>query len=267
MDSIVTMTAGEQMHLTVFDSNGAQVRQTNSAGYATLNMVDLAAGTYRVLLAPGDAATGSVQVTLASGMVGTLPADGTSQSFSSTVLNQNGFFTFSATAGEDLALALTELTMSYDNRVRLYVFQPSGGEWKDIYCYTYNLPGCSVELRDVPETGEYTVRVVPDSGAQTSYVLTLSQHLAAGTLLLDTPKTVATPVPGQRAWLTFTLPTAQTVALAMDSMYDSGGSQVAQTYGTSGSATLNLGSLAADTYTALLFPNDAATASAQVTLQ
>ena len=169
--------------------------------------------------------------------------------------------------------------MSYDNRVRYYVDRPSGSVWQSMSCTTSRQPGCSLNLSGVPETGEYTVRVLPDSGAMTSYTLTLSQHADAGVLMLDTPKTAGVTVLGQRAWLTFALPATQTVALAMDSvamtpageqmklnLYDSNGVQVTQA-STSSSATLNLPDLAAGTYRILLTPGDAATGSVQLTLR
>ena len=280
MDSIAMMPSGHRMYLTLYDSSGTQIRRVHGTSSVTLNFPDLAADTYRVWLSPSSAATGAVQVTLASGLIGTLPADGTSQSFSSTVPGQVGYFTFMTTAGEDLSIGLTELTLTPHSWVRVYVDLPSGGNWTYRDCYTSNNPGCTVELRDAPETGEYAVRVTPMRGpAMSSYVLTLSRHLEAGALVLDTPKPVTIAVPGQQAWLDFTLPAPQTVALAMDSiammpsghrmyltLYDSSGTQIRRVHGTS-SVTLNFPDLAADTYRVWLSPSSAATGSVQVTLR
>src|SRR5262249_32781158 len=142
---------------------GAYITQTSSATTATLNLTSLAAGTYSVLLAPNDAATGSVQVTLANGVTGTLPTDGTSQAFSSSVPAQNAYFTFSATAGANLGIAIAGLSLSPGSPtyVKVEVLQPNGNWIVNSWCYTTNTPGCSFTLFNVAQTGTYTVRITP----------------------------------------------------------------------------------------------------------
>jgi hypothetical protein len=83
----------------------------------------------------------------------------------------------------------------------VYVYKPSGAQWKFQYGYSTKNPGDSIDLRNVPESGEYRVEIRPyTAGALASYTLTLS-HQVAGTLVLDTPQTVAMTVPGQMALL------------------------------------------------------------------
>ena len=277
--SLSTVPAGMDVSYELYSPTGESLSSGTVSSPATLHL-PLIRTTGRHLISFTSPGSTSVAVTAKLTPYPTLNPDGTSHSFSSTVAGQNGYFTFSATAGEDLSLALTELTVSASNRVTFRVYRPGGTVWKSMSCHVSNRPGCSHELRAVPETGEYAVYVIPgDSAANSNYVLTLSEHVDAGTLVLDTPQTAGMTVLGQRAWLTFTLPATQTVALAIESvattpagermklnLYDSNGVQVTQA-STSSSATLNLPDLAAGTYRVLLTPSNAAIGSVQVTLR
>ena len=277
--SLNTMPAGADVSYELFSPTGVSLLSGTVSAPSTIHLPQIpTTGRHLITFtSPGSAA---VQLTAELLLYPVLELNDTSQSFSSTVPGQVGYFTFTATAGEDLSIGLTELTLTPHSWVRVYVDLPSGGNWTYRDCYTSNNPGCAVELRDAPETGEYTVRVTPMRGlAMSSYVLTLSRHLEAGTLVLDTPKPVTIAVLGQQAWLDFTLPVPQTVALVMDSiammpsghrmyltLYDSSGTQIRRVHGTS-SVTLNFPDLAADTYRVWLSPSSAATGSVQVTLQ
>lgn len=280
MRSITTTPANKTVYFRVYNASGSQIGSAYGTTSATLNMDDLATGTYTVLVEPNNAATGSFTLELASGLTGTLPTDGTSQSFSTAVAGQHGYFTFNATTGDDLSLGVTGLTLSGGSIATIRVYRPSGPQVTYLNCYASASPGCMLKLRNLPETGEYTVTVNPSSTVATAdYTLTLSPHVDGGTLALDTPKTVTISIPGQIAELDFTATAGQTVTLDMSSIvttpsgeyvyvrvYNSAGSQVNWAAGTA-SATLNLSSLAAGTYTVLVEPSEAATATLQIELQ
>ncbi len=278
--SISMTPAGRTVYLQVLDSAGSQIAGKTGTTSATLNLLNLNAGTYTVRLEPNRAATGSATVELASGLLGTLPDDGSSQTFGTTVAGQEGRFTFTATAGDDLSLGVTDLSVTVGSSVYVRAYRPDGSQWTSMTCRTSDNPGCSEDLRNVPETGEYTVVVWPASNtAVAGYTLTLSHYVDGGTLALDTPQTVAMTVPGQMAQFDFTATAGQTVALNMSSIsttpagksiylrvYNAGGSQVGFVSGTT-SATLNLPSLNVGAYTVRLEPHRAATGSLQVELQ
>ncbi len=279
MDSISTTPAGKWVDLRVYDASGTQLASAAGNGTAGLNLHDLAAGTYTVRVSPHDAATGSVQLLLASGLSAVLPSDGTSQSFAATSPNQHGFFTFNATAGDDLGLGITSTSVSAGANIYLRVYRPSGGQWKFLNCHVSRDPGCAMDLRDVPETGEYLLRVLPyASSALASYTLTLSNPVA-GALTLGTPQTVTLASPGQQALFEFTATAGQNVAVGIDSIsttpageridlkvYGPGSTLVGSTGGTS-AATLNLTNLAAGTYTVWLSSPDAATGSTELLVE
>jgi hypothetical protein len=281
MSSIATTPSGKSVAMSVYNASGSQVASTSGTSTATLNLTNLAAGTYSVLLIPSNTSLATMNVTLVNGLGGTLPTDGTSQTFSTAVAGQHGYFTFSANAGDDLGFALTGLTLtpSSPTNVVIDVKRPtgqsllSGGQ----YCYASSSPGCVYSFRSVPDTGTYQVYVELQGLQNASYTLTVS-HNVTGTLTPGSPLAVNLDVPGRQGWLSFTTEAIQTMVLNASSIvttpsgkavwmyvYNASGTQVGSTSGTS-SATLNLPNLAAGTYDVLLRPNNAALATMSVTL-
>src|SRR6185436_494205 len=146
LDSIVTVPAGIGVGIIVYQPSGAGlVSAPNLTTPTTINLPNLAAGTYSVLVAPRNAATGSAQLVLANGAGGALTANGSTQSVATTVPQQHAYFSFSATAGDDLGLALTNLviTPNSPNYVRVYVVRPSGYALVNAAtCGAITSPGC-----------------------------------------------------------------------------------------------------------------------------
>lgn len=277
--SLAMTPAGKTVRIFIYDPSGTQIVNTTTAADKTFNLTDLSAGTYEVLVVPQDASTGTLDVTLAAGLVGTLPVDGTSQSFASALPDQNGYFTFSASSGDNLGLGLTNLSVSDGNRVKWRVYRPNGiGLFGLTDCYVTWNPGCRLILDDLPDTGTYEVYIEPyDADATMSFDLTLSADIEAP-LALDTPQTVTFDVPGRQAVLSFTASAGQDPALNLDSfsmtptgksirifVYNPAGAQIVNTTKTT-TATINLTNLSAGTYTVLLVPADASTGSVEVEL-
>ena len=98
----------------VYNSSGAQVASQGSSSGETINLPNLAAGTYTVVITDGSsyAATGSLHVTLEPGVGGALSSttSGNGGSFSTSAPGQNAYFTFSANAGDSDSIALTGVT-------------------------------------------------------------------------------------------------------------------------------------------------------------
>lgn len=274
--------AGTGLGYLVFQPNGSIVGSgTNLTTAGTLNLVNLpASGTYSVYVAPRDASTGSVQLTLAAGIAGTLTANGSTQNFATTLPQQNAYFTFAATAGDDLGLAITNLviTPTSPNYARIWVVKPSGYAMiSGSNCYTTTSPGCSFNLIDVPETGTYKV-TIESMGQQTMTAnVTLSPAVATSPSLAA-PLTVQLDAPGELALLPFTVSSGQPIAVNVTSggttptgkqvqlaVYDPSGAIVQQT--TLGSAAkFNLTNLSSGAYKLLISPADASLLEATVAL-
>jgi hypothetical protein len=60
--SIATTPSGKQVTMTVYNASGGYIGGATSTTGSTLNLTNLAAGTYNVLLMPADAATATLNV-------------------------------------------------------------------------------------------------------------------------------------------------------------------------------------------------------------
>jgi YD repeat-containing protein len=242
----------------------------NTAG--TTNLQNLNAGTYSVLVASNSAATCNVQLTLSSGVTGSLPADGSSTAVATSTPGQYAYYTFAANAGQNLSLALTNLVTATSpyNYVNVLVLRPDGGSLPAINCYATSTPGCQMTLRNLPLTGTYQVRIAPAGQTTMSLSLRLSQDVT-GTLSPGVPVLLNLSVPGQNALLNFTATAGQNVTLTSSSfvtvpasapvqitVYNAAGGVVAS--GTP-SAPVTMTNLPAGTYTVLVVPYTAATAT------
>ncbi len=71
---------------------------------------NLAAGTYTVDIDISTAATGSMQLHLVPGVTDTVAADGVGRTYSTLALAQAAYFTFNATAGQNVSFAVTNFS-------------------------------------------------------------------------------------------------------------------------------------------------------------
>jgi trimeric autotransporter adhesin len=282
LSSVATTPSGKSVSMVVYNASGTQVANTSGTATATLNLTNLAAGTYNVLLQPSNTALATMNVTLVNALGGSLPTDGTSQSFSTAVPGQNGYFTFTANAGDDLGLAVTGLTLAPTSpqNVVVNVKRPNGQSvfgGGGQFCSRTTTPGCTYSLRNLPDTGTYQVLVEMQGLQSASYTLTLSQNVT-GTLTPGSPLNLTLDVPGRQGWLSFTTTATQTMALGLSSVattpsskivsmfvYNASGSEIASGGGSS-TSTLNLTNLAAGTYDVLLRPTSAETATMSMKL-
>jgi trimeric autotransporter adhesin len=274
--SVTTSPGGTAVIFYVYNSAGQLVTQTSLAASGSI-LGSVAAGTYTILVAPNSAATANVQLTLAPGSSGSLPANGTTLDFATGTAGQTATLTFSATAGQDLNLALTGLALSpgSPNYVIVYMYEPNGTNFWNADCYVG--AGCDFPYYLLPQTGTYTVQVKPVSSSQTmSFAATLTTDITGGALTLNTPTTVNLNQLGQNEVLTFAATAGQTVALEVSGItitpastpyyvyvYNPSGALITTT-STATTATLNLPNLVAGTYSVLLFPSTPATATMQV---
>ncbi|OOG36948.1 glutamate synthase, partial [Rhodanobacter sp. C05] len=137
-----TTPAGQGVYVFVYQPG--TITPTNYYTYVftngsanTLNLPNLpASGTYTLSVATPYGVPGTVQVTLASGVTGTLPSNGTSQSYVANTPGQNAYLSFTATAGQDLELELTNINVSggSQNQVGVTVTNAAGTSIANISC-------------------------------------------------------------------------------------------------------------------------------------
>ncbi|MGC3980764.1 MAG: IPT/TIG domain-containing protein [Steroidobacteraceae bacterium] len=281
--SVVTTPAGKTMQLNVYGPTGSTVVATTfTASSYTSNLYNLAGGAYTVLIAPNNPNITSVnaQVNLVAGVTGTLAADNSSISVASSVAGQSAYYTFYGTAGQNLGLAVSNLSSSAGNLVSAYVLKPDGSTLYSDVCYIAN-GGCQFVMRNLPSTGTYLVRVDPySSSSSTSFNLTLSVPVT-GALSVGGSQSVSL-VPGQYTLLTFNATAGQAATVGVNSMatvpsgkymylyvYNPSGTLVSSTSFTSAKKTLSLSNLVAGSYVVSLVPMypNITSAAMQVTLQ
>jgi YD repeat-containing protein len=275
--SLATSPTNTAVIFYVYNSSGALVTQTSLSANGAINLGTLAAGTYKVVVAPNNAATASLNLTLAPAASGALTL-GVPAQFGTSSAGQNITLTFAATTGQSVSVALSNVTLTPvgASSMTVNVYKPDGSLYFN-WTNTVGASGWGIPMYSVPQTGTYSMVVSPGSSSQTmSYTATYSTA-AANALQLNTPATANLNTAGQSGLFTFTTTAGQTVALNIGgittspagatlyiNVYRSNGTQLTTTTTVTGT-TLNLANLAADTYSVLVFPEVAATTTLQVT--
>jgi YD repeat-containing protein len=276
-----TAPINQPVALDVYTSTGAAVSGGSTSTSGTnmiVNLPNLAAGTYTVIIGGQNAATSSMQVTLVSGATGVLSVNGSPVTLSTTTPNQRAYLTFTGSAGDKLGLGMA-LNTGSGTPLSISILQPTGTGLLSNSCPLTT--GCSIdvwtsEATGLPVSGTYTVVVSPPSGGIVNFTTTLSSDVAA-TLGTNTPYALTLSRAGQNGRLTFTTTSTQSVTVSVSgiattpanqnvimTVYSSAGTQVGNKSTTTSSMSLILTNLAAGTYTIIIGPQFTATATMQV---
>src|SRR6478609_3853856 len=226
-------TAGQQISLTLTNStyagcislttsilkpDGTSLGSTSLCGGATgfIDSITVpVTGTYTVLVDPGGTATGSVtlQLNTFTDISGTITI-GTPLTVTTTGIGQNARYTFSATAGQQISLTLTNSTYAGCISLTTSILKPDGTSLGST-----SLCGGATGFIDsitVPVTGTYTVLVDPGGTATGSVTLQLNTFTdISGTITIGTPLTVTTTGIGQNARYTFSATAGQQISLTL----------------------------------------------------
>ncbi|WP_245979284.1 glutamate synthase [Solilutibacter pythonis] len=197
--------AGSYVNIVAYNEAGQQ-RGSSSCRISEvgckLNLRGLPAGNYRVEVSPSDSAQRmSFNALLSSEITGTLTRD-VAMPLEIARRGQNANLSFAGTEGERLTLRVMEqITLPAWQQVYYYVLNPDGTTLTSISfdsSRTLNLP-------PLPASGTYSIFVGPRYAATLKAQLMLARG-NVHTLVLDGAATrVSTPLPGQRAFLNFTL--------------------------------------------------------------
>jgi hypothetical protein len=282
--ALVTSPASQSAYVYVLKPDGTTLGSvtatTTSGGYINLGSLPTT-GTYTVFVDPSYAVTASMQVTAAPGVA--LVTDGASPTVTLNTAGQVGRLTFNATAGQNLGLGITGLTLtpSSSSAASVYIYKPDGSYLTNSTCYTSSTAsgGCGFNLSKVPVSGSYSIVVTPESGGTGSFTATLSSDVT-GTLTSGTAYNLNLARAGQNGRLTFSGTAGDSVGVNITTLVTSPSSQTTNvsvikpdgttlgpvTTSTSG-GYIDLGSLpTTGTYTVFVDPSYAVTASMQVTV-
>jgi YD repeat-containing protein len=258
-----------------------------SSGGAFIDVQTLpTTGSYTVLLDPQGTNTGSVTLTLYD-----VPADaaspitpgGPAVTMTTTIPGQNAQLTFNGTAGQQVSLRMTGVTLTGGNGyVDVYMKKPDG---TTLASSTYiSSGGAFIDVQTLPVAGTYTILVNPQTTNTGNVTLTLYDVPAdiTGPITPGGPAvTVTTTTPGQNAQLTFSGTASQRVSLKISGVTLTGGNGyvdvyikkldgttlASSTYISSGGAFIDVQTLPlAGTYTVLVDPQGTNTGSVTLTL-
>ncbi|HEY1254123.1 MAG TPA: hypothetical protein VGF01_05035 [Terracidiphilus sp.] len=269
-------TFGCCVTVSILNPDGSTLISNNTGSSSmVLNPVALpVTGTYTLLIAPNNGATGSASVTawVFNEQTGTTLTSGTPTAVTINTPGQTALLTFSGTAGQYVSTLFSN--SSFGCCVMVSVLSPDGST-----LISNNTSG-SLLLNPValPVTGTYTVLIAPYNGATGSASVTIWEfsEQAGGTLTSGTPAPVTINTPGQTSSLTFSGSVGQYASVLFDSstygccvtvsILNPDGSTLISN-NTGGSTLLSPVALpATGTYTVVIAPYNGATGSANVTV-
>ncbi|HEX5682809.1 MAG TPA: IPT/TIG domain-containing protein [Ideonella sp.] len=197
--------AGTWTVVTVFAPDGAELASGFAgAGYAppAIDVVNApSTGNYAVVVDPFRAATGEVKLALTETVSGTLVLDGAPTPVS-LLAGQNGQYSFSGSAGQQLGLGLAGVaTTPAGGDIAARLYGPTGALIAD--CGN-TATDAECDFPTLPSTGTYVVRIDPRGTVAATLNLSLSRDLT-DTLVVDAgvPTTFSTSRAGQNGRYTF----------------------------------------------------------------
>lgn len=204
VSAMATVPAGTSLNYEIASPSGAIIRRGTAYGLGGTDLMlpFTATGTYSVSLTPSSFTT-QVNYQLASLSAAALPVDGAATPVSITVPGAGAYLNFAGSAGDNLGLGITGTAPDSSPAVggTFAVYKPDGNLLASTNCAITGGP-CSVNLANLPVTGNYGVIVRPWSGGTGTLRAWLSRDLA-GSLTSGAPMAVALARPGQNARLTF----------------------------------------------------------------
>ncbi|MCC6140171.1 MAG: RHS repeat protein [Nitrospira sp.] len=221
-------------------------------------------GTYTVVVDPWTVYTGSATLTLSSAFTGSITLGGASVPVSLTRVGQTARYTFSGTAGQQVNIGVSSVTVT---NATVSLLQPNNTA---LTSGSIGTTGGSVDPPVLPTTGTYTILVDPSGTATGSVTLTLSTEVT-GSLTVNaaaTPVTIARV--GQNGRSTFAGTSGQLVTVRITGNTFPGLTTLRLlrqngtflTYTWSAAASFNLTQVtlpATETYTVVIDPSTIAT--------
>lgn len=296
LSGVATTPTGQNVTATVYAPNAGQITTANyytytnsSSGVSTLNFNSLPlSGTYTVVVSSAYGLPATAQLLLANGINAAQPANGTSETYSTSQSGQNIYETFTATQGENLELTLNNMTMTGSTQNSYYVDvydTTTGNNVTSYWCYPSS-PGasCSQSLWNLA-TGQYSITISADGNGTMSFNTILTPDITGPALVLGTPANVSLAA-GQVERYTFAGTAGGTLALELSSVETTpagqyvavnvyrpdvglitSGNYYTNTDSSGGDSTLNLSNLpVTGNYTVIVSSSGGLPASAQLSL-
>lgn len=222
---LATSPSGGTLNVNIYSPNGKSLTSFNTSaatGSVTLPTLPLT-GTYTVYLSTGSLYTpGSMAATfnllLSTDVIGTLTEDGAAATFTPTRVGQAATYTVAVTAGQYLNLIASGDTLP--GYTYFYLYDPTGKQISSVYLYSggttataknWPLPYVTTPLA---LTGNYTLRVVPPSGASGSVSVAVTADVT-GTVTVDGTASAFSLAGYQNGMFSFNGTAGQSVSLGV----------------------------------------------------
>ena len=275
----------QSFSMTVYRPDGSTAQTCNATppagAYCELGSVS-ATGTYVVKITAAYGAFGTSTLTVKQGPL-LAPTD-PPLAFSAAAASEVVRFRFSGTAGQNMAVAVSELAnASGSGTTYVSVLRPTGTQFgvTGLCAPTSAAGSCKVSLINLPATGTYWVTLAPPVGVQISGKVTLTSE-ATGSLSPGVAQSLSFTRPGQNARFTFSGTLADSTSIKIMgiattptglginvTLFKPDGTSLSSTSATGGAAPIfiNLPSLpATGTYSLFIEPTYGEPWSAQVVL-
>ncbi|HEX3251331.1 MAG TPA: PPC domain-containing protein, partial [Pyrinomonadaceae bacterium] len=198
---------------------------TSSGGFIDVSTLPVT-GTYTILVDPQESNVGSVTLTLYEvppDTTGSITPGGAAVTVTTTTPGQNATLTFNGTAGQRVALVLTNSTYSGCLAVNDAIKKPDGTNLVSAYLCSASGYLDTVVL---PVSGTYTILIDPvgtNVGSQTLTLIDVPADVVTTITPGGAPVTVATTSIGQTAFATFSGTANQRVSLKVSDATITGG--------------------------------------------
>ena len=293
LSGVTTTPAGQSVYVNVYRPDSGAITTTNAytsfqtTTSTTVNLPNLpATGVYTLVIYTTSGAPATMQVAQFNGAKATVSTNGTALTASPAGPGENVYLSFTATQGQNLELALSNLgiTGSTSTYVSMSVYNAAGGNVGSTNCYTSTSANCRLALWNLP-AGTYSAVVAPPNTSSTiSFTATLQPDIAGPALTANMPVVVKLGT-GQLERLKFNGTLDNSIALQLSGITtmpagqyvyvnvyrpDTGAittSNYYTSFQTSTSTTVNLSNLpASGTYTLAVFTDAGIPATAQLAL-
>ena len=196
-----------------------------SIGHGTPSKVLPVTGTYGIYVDPLWANTGSVTITLSEDLSPSISINGTAATMNLSRPGQNGWLTFSGTAGQRVSVGISGVTMVGPYGLGyVTIYKPDGSTL--LPAFEFGIVGHGTPSKVLPVSGTYAISVDPLWTYTGNVTITLSEDLSPPISINGSSPTLNLSRPGQNAWLTFSGTAGQRVSVGMSDVTitgDSGG--------------------------------------------
>ncbi|KGX70132.1 putative glutamate synthase domain 2 [Burkholderia pseudomallei TSV28] len=225
--SNITLTGGNgEVDVYTYDTTGSQINMTRCYTSAPASCRDFVwgvttTGMQSLVMVPASGGVVSVNVTLRPPVAGPLLSTNTPSAAINLAQGQFEYLTFNATAGQPVALNMANLSTTPSGQsAYVVIYSPSAGVITPTNFYTYFDANTTqtVNLPNLPASGTYTVIVDTPFGVPMSGVLRFVPDVVVPLAGGGTSQNVATSVPAQNAYMTFSANAGDSFELALSNI-------------------------------------------------